>query len=192
MNGIYIALSILLVLFTRCTSPIPKESTLKVPVNVTKQLNSDKLKESTLKVKVKVTNKLKSDYYRNVKGVFYSINIDLINNTDSIIYFWILSSEWDLNWIFNTHKMYVSMKEGRGEKNVPVLKQIEPGHKITYNGTLIIENTSVIKNHKNVKLGFVLIKKGETSGNGDFDRVLHDKIKRKKDIIWSDAFKIKE
>jgi len=193
MNRIYIILGIFLLLFTRCTSPKPKESTLKVPVNVTKQLNSDKPRESTLKVQVKVTNKLNSDQFKDVKGVvFYSINIDLINNTDSIIHFWIYSNDWVLDWIFNTHKMYLSMKEGRGGKNVPVVKQIEPGHKITYNGILCIENTSVIKNHENVKLGFVLIKKEENEGTGGFDRLLYDKIKRKKDIIWSNAFKIKE
>ena len=193
MNRIYITLGIFLVLFTRCTSPKPKESTLKVPVNVTKQLNSDKPKESKLKVQVKVTNKLNSDQFKDVKGVvFYSINIDLINNTDSIIHFWIYSNDWVLDWVFNTHKMYLSMKDGRGGKNVPMVKQIEPGHKITYNGILCIENTSVIKNHENVKLGFVLIKEGETLGNDDFHRLLLYKIKRKKDIIWSNAFKIKE
>jgi hypothetical protein len=193
MNRIFIILSLFLVLFTRCTSPNPKESTLKVPVNVTKHLNTDNPKDSTLKVQVRVINKLNSDQFKDINGVvFYSINIDLINNTDSIIHFWIYSNDWVLDWIFNTHKMYLSMKEGRGEKNVPVLKQIEPGNKITYHGILCIENTSVIKNHSDLRLGFVLIKKEETSGNGDFHTVLRDKIKKKKDIIWSDAFKIKE
>ena len=145
MKRIFITLSILLLLFTRCTSPKPKESTLKVPVNVTKQLNSDKPRESTLKVQVKVTNKLNLKDFPGYNGVFYSINIDLINNTDSIIHFWIWSNEWDLNWIFNTHKMCVIMKEGMGEKNVPEVKQIEPGHKITYDGFLRIRNNSVIK-----------------------------------------------
>jgi hypothetical protein len=77
MNRIFIILSMFIVLFTNCTSPKPKESTLKVPVNVTKQLNSDKPKESTLKVQIKVNNKLNSEEYKKMEGVFYSIDIDL-------------------------------------------------------------------------------------------------------------------
>ena len=190
MKRIFITLGIFLVLFTRCTSPKPKESTLKIPVNVTKQLNSDKPRESTLKVQVKVTNKLNLKDFPGYNGVFYSIDIDLINNTDSTIHFWIMSCGWMVNMRFNTVKVY--LKRGDCDKNSSEVKQIEPGQIITYNGILCIRNTSVIKNHKDVKLGFVLIKEEENLGGGDFDRLLHDKIKRKKDIIWSNAFKIKE
>ena len=190
MNRIYIVLGIFLVLFTRCTSPKPKESTLKVPVNVTKQLNSDKPKDSILKVQVRAINKSNSVQFKDVKGVFYSINIDLINNTDSIIQFWIMSCSWDDNFIFNTVKVHLLGWDCN--KNSPEICQIAPGQIKTYNVILCIRNNSVIKNHKDVKLGFVLIKKEENLGGGDFDRLLHDKIKREKDIIWSNAFKIKE
>ena len=179
-----------IVLFTNCTSPKPKESTLKVQVNVPKQLNSDKPKESRLRVQVKVNNKLTSEEYKKMEGVFYSIDIDLINDTDSTIHFWMMSCSWMDNMRFSTAKAYLYL--WGCDKNWPELCQIESGHKITYNGVLRIENASIIKNHKDIKLGFVLIREGETSGNSDFERVLSDKIKRKKDFIWSNAFKIKE
>ena len=191
MNRIFIILSMFIVLFTNCTSPKPKESTLRVPVNATKQLNSNKPKESTLKVQVKVNNKLNSEEYKKMEGVFYSIDIGLINDTDSTIHFWMMSCSWMDNMRFSTAKAYL-YKWGGCNKNVPELKQIEPGHKITYNGIICIRNASFFRNHKDVKLGFVLIRKGETSGDSDFERVLSDKIKRKKDFIWSNAFKIKE
>ena len=190
MNRIYIVLGIFLVLFTRCTSPKPKESTLKVPVNVTKLLNSDKPKDSILKVQVRAINKSNSVQFKDVKGVFYSINIDLINNTDSIIRFWIMKCSWQDNWVSNTDSMHLIDRACDG--NFPIHTQIEPGQKITFNGIIVIANTSVIKNHNDFRLGFVLIKKGESSGDSDFRRVLRDKIKTKKDIIWSNAFKIKE
>ena len=76
--------------------------------------------------------------------------------------------------------------------NYPHVIQIEPGQKITYNGILQIANTSVIENHADVRIGFVLIKEKEIFDYYDFFKILHDKIKAKKDIIWSDAFKIKE
>ena len=179
-----------IVLFTNCTSPKPKESTLRVPVNATKQLNSNKPKESTLKVQVKVNNKLNSEEYKKMEGVFYSIDIGLINDTDSTIHFWMMSCSWMDNMRFSTAKAYLYL--WGCDKNCPELYQVESGHKITYNGVLCIENASIIKNHKDIKLGFVLIRAGETSGNSDFLRLLSDKIKRKKDFIWSNTFKIKE
>ena len=190
MNRIYIVLGIFLVLFTRCTSPKPKESTLKVPVNVTKQLNSDKPKDSILKVQVIATNKLNSDLYKGRKEVFYSINIDLINSSDSIINFWIMKCSWQDNCVFNNESLHLYPSKCDG--NYPHVIQIEPGQKIAFDGIIQITNTSVIKNHNDVKLGFVLIKEMEISEYYDFFKVLHDKIKRKKDIIWSNAFKIKE
>jgi hypothetical protein len=191
MNRIFITLSIFIVLFTNCTSPKPKESTLKVQVNAPKHLNSNKPKESTLKIRVKVNNKLNSEEYKKMEGAFYSTDIYLINDTDSTIHFWMMSCSWMDNMRFSTDKAYL-YKWGGCNKNVPELKQIEPGQKITYNGITCIRNTSFFRSQNDVKLGFVLIRKGETSGNSDFERVLSDKIKSKKDFIWSNAFKIKE
>jgi hypothetical protein len=190
MNRIYITLSVFLLLFTRCISPQPKETPLKDPSNVTKQLNANKPKESTLKVQVSVIDKLNSEYYKEMGGIFYTLNIDLINNTDSTIQIWMMSCSWMENMLSNTAKAH--LLGCNCDKNCPELYKIKSGQAITYNGILRVKDTSVLKNHQEVKLGFVLIKEGETSGNGDFYRILSDKIKRKKDFIWSNTIVFKE
>jgi hypothetical protein len=45
-------------------------------------------------------------------------------------------------------------------------------------------------NKGEARLGFILIRKNETSGGSDFNKVLEHKYKERKDIIWSKPFKI--
>lgn len=148
-----------------------------------------KAKETNLKVKINIINKLDPNKFKEDSGTFYSINIELINNTDSIFRFWIMSCTYGSNLIFNMDSIgfyyypYCT-------KNIPVIKEIHPKQKLSYNGILwIIGNLKNIK-RQNLKLGFILIKENEIYRDIEFWRILHDKINKKKDIIWSDTFKI--
>lgn len=38
-----------------------------------------------------IIEKLESEKYYNIEGSFYSAEIDIVNNTDSVVSFWIMS-----------------------------------------------------------------------------------------------------
>ena len=150
--------------------------------------NTHKIKKNGLEVQVKVLNQLDISNYRGAEGVLYSVKIDLINNTDSVVRFWTMLCSWEDNWLFNFDSIWLYYPGC--DKNFPVVKQIEPCQKLTYNS--IIEILSDINNLKGkyIKLGFILIKEKEMSDDIDFRPLLHKKRKEKKDIIWSEPFKI--
>ena len=167
MNKLLITLG-LFVLFYQCTSHKPKETNMKV--------------------QVKISNKL-DDEFRNKKTTFYSVNIDLINDTDSTVSFWLMSCSWQDNWIINSDS--VRFYYQGCDSNFPELKQILSGQKLTFIGILQVLSPLKIEIEKDFMIGFVEIKQHEYLVNSDFRNVLIAKIKDKKDIIWSKAFKFK-
>ncbi len=167
MNKLLITLG-LFVLFYQCTSHKPKETNMKV--------------------QVKISNKL-DDEFRNKKTTFYSVNIDLINDTDSTVSFWLMSCSWQDNWIINSDS--VRFYYQGCDSNFPELKQILSGQKLTFIGILQVLSPLKTGIEKDFKIGFVEIKQHEYLVNSDFRNVLLAKIKDKKDIIWSKAFKFK-
>lgn len=50
--------------------------------------NTYSSKEPDMKIVVNIIAKLSQDNFKGKEGSFYSINIDLINNTASIVCFW--------------------------------------------------------------------------------------------------------
>jgi len=149
---------------------------------------TNKSNESKMKVQINVVEKLDPDKFKGQKGTFYSANINLINNTDSVTHFWIMSCSWQDNWIFNYDNMH--LYNGGCDKNIPKLRHIERGQTLNFNGIVQILDTLTITNQKDLLLGFVIIKEPEILGVTDFKSVLIDKINNRKDIIWSDTFKI--
>jgi hypothetical protein len=141
-----------------------------------------------MKVQVKISNKL-DDEFRNKKTTFYSVNIDLINDTDSTVSFWLMSCSWQDNWIINSDS--VRFYYQGCDSNFPELKQILSGQKLTFIGILQVLSPLKTGIEKDFKIGFVEIKQHEYLVNSDFRNVLLAKIKDKKDIIWSKAFKFK-
>ena len=151
--------------------------------------NTHKIKKNSLEVQVKVLNQLDISNYKGPVGVFYSANIELINNTDTIIRFWTWYCSWERNWLFDIDSIWLYYPGC--DKNYPIIKQIDPGQKLTYNSTIeILSDIKSVKG-KDIKLGFILIKDKEISDDGFFHDLCIYKRKKKKDIIWSQPFKIK-
>lgn len=144
-------------------------------------------KDSTrITTHINVLKKVTPNDLNVVKGFYYSIEVKLSNNTDSILNFWTMNCSWQSNWVFtdNCIRFLVNCP-----KNYPIVKQIEPQQKIVYNGTIELIGLPKDFLGREFKIGFVLVKKDE-SNIIDFVSDLRDKIKEKKDIIWSESFKI--
>ncbi len=122
---------------------------------------------------------------------FYKANIDLINNCDTIIHFWIMTCSWEDNFIFNNDSFLYFYNAGC-DGNFPKLVQIEPNNKISYTGIIDIADTSTNLNYKTYKLGFLLIKEKEYDYNDDYHLLINEKIKNKDAIIWSNEFRLKK
>jgi len=146
------------------------------------------MKEPNMKVQINIKSKLNAKKIKEQKDTYYSINIDLVNNTDSIARFWIMSCSWQDNWIFNRNTVFFYIQGC--DKNYPTIKQIEPGQKLTYNGIIQCKNNAKLNKETDIRLGFVLIKEHDVLKISDFKDVLINKIKKQKDIIWSEPFKI--
>ena len=133
----------------------------------------------------------------------------MINNSDSVICYWIMNCSWDDNWIFDNKQLSLYPQECT--RNFPVKEQINPYHKKVIKSIVYVKdslkltkdkyfkgNNIYVKirpdyiNGKFFRIGFVLVKKEEVSTTSDFREILYDKIKEQKDVIWSDPFKIGE
>jgi hypothetical protein len=139
-----------------------------------------KSKQPKIKVQVEIIDKLSLEKF---KGSFYSVRINLINNTDSIVRFWVMSCSWQDNWIFNSDKLYL-FNEGC-DKNCPVIKELKPKQNITFNGIVCIEKLDCLK-QDNINIGFIFVKEKEFVDDNtiDFRDILYRKKEKKKDITW--------
>jgi hypothetical protein len=149
-------------------------------------------KESNLKVNVNVISKLDPKIIYNKEVPLYSIDIDLINHTDSVVRFWIMNCSWPDSWISN-HNL-VGLYCCVCDMNYPVIRQIDAGQKITFKGTLMVLDSLEDVKKYDLKLGFVFVKEKDYSikDGGSFRELVLDKGKESKDIIWSELFRIKE
>lgn len=152
--------------------------------------STHKSKEANMRVQVKIINRLEADNFKNKKATFYYVSLDLINNTDSTVSFWMMSCSWQDNWIINSDSARFYYQGC--DSNFPELKQILSGQKLTFVGILQFLSPLQSEIEKDFKIGFVEIKQHEYLINSDFRSVLLPKIKDKKDIIWSEAFKLND
>jgi len=156
------------------------------------QCNTHKLRDSNFKVKVTIIEKLSPDKFKNlnIKGNFYSANIELSNNTDSIFSFWIMNCSWQDNFTFNTDS--IGFFSWGCDKNFQVLKQLVPHQKLIYKVIIHVLYPSNVRNKTDMKLGFIWIKQEEYGifKYIDYQALCNNKIRDKKDILWSDPFKI--
>lgn len=143
-------------------------------------------KPDNLTIKISAVKEINPIFEDENRLKFYSLNLDLINNTDSIFKFWTNSCSWQSNWIFNvkTITLYVDCP-----KNVPIISYIKPHDRITYNAIIDLNDTVQIRSIE-AKVGFVVVKQKEVTKESDFIEILRGKIKNKKDIIWSESFKL--
>lgn len=148
---------------------------------------SGRQKKSNLKVNVVVLGKLSKDDFRGENGDFYSVRIDLVNNTDSIFDFWIMSCSWDVNFISDRKTLFGLYNRGC-DKNELKLKQIKSGETLSYYGVIQILESSIIEKKEKVKLGFIVIREYEISSRSSFRILLSKKRLKECDIVWSNLF----
>ena len=163
MNKLFLGLSILILL------------------NSCKTLNS---KEQRLRIKIDQIEKIPSSVLNLKSGDFYSVKINLINNTDSTIRFWMMSTSWWDNWIFNSDGICFYWLTCN--HNFPSIKELLPHKNLTLNSIIEVCDTSNNKIKQGLKLGFILINKNEYSFEKDYFEILLDKKNKHKDIIWCD------
>jgi hypothetical protein len=117
------------------------------------------------------------------QGIFNSVRLDLVNNTDSVQYYWTESCSWQANCIPDNKSItwYVMCP-----KNVPVLINLPPHYTKSYFGIIEYKDSTIFDGRK-FKIGFVFIRKNEVRSDLDYNPILDDKIKNRKDIIWSNS-----
>jgi len=147
-----------------------------------------KPKESNIKIQVKVIDKIDINKFKDFGCYFYSVDIELCNNTDTLIQFWTMTCSWQDNWISTTDSLRL-FNEGC-TRNFPKIEQINPRGKMACKSIICVMSSLNYIKKKCIKLGFVLIKKNEISKDSEFAKVLSKKIKERKDIIWSEPFKL--
>ena len=143
--------------------------------------------EQMISSKISIIERVDAHSLKLEKGRFYSIKLDLTNNTDSTVNYWTMSCSWQVNWISENKdfRFYIYCP-----KNVPALEQLKPKETKSYNGIIELVDTSEFDVTKNYKLGFVLIKSNEVIRDIDFYSALDKKITLGKDIYWSEPFRI--
>jgi hypothetical protein len=119
---------------------------------------------------------------------YNSVKIDLLNNSDSDLYYWTNSCSWQSNWILDNNSItwYVMCP-----KNIPILVKLLPRDSKSYYG-LVEFTDSTFSAIKKFKIGFVFVRKNEVQSDFDFIPILRDKIENKKDIFWSNSLKPKQ
>jgi|WetSurMetagenome_2_1015567.scaffolds.fasta_scaffold03112_4 hypothetical protein len=108
------------------------------------------------------------------------LKIDLLNNSDSVLYLWTNSCSWQSNWIPDNKSISWIVE---CPKNIPVLVKLAPHEKQTRYGIVELPDSPTEK----FKLGFVLIRKNEVLNDFDFIPILRGKIKSKTDMFWSNS-----
>ena len=141
-------------------------------------------KKKSLQVKVGLVTKIFPSTINEKVGEFYSIKLNIINNTDSTVRFWRLSCWWEDNWVFTSKNIVFHYP--KCYKNSLDIEEILSGKSLTYSGILQVINNKNLNIEKGFKLGLILVKDNEYRMDMDFDKILLDKKNRNKDIIWCD------
>jgi len=154
-------------------------------------------KESKIKMNFTILNKIENKRENNSEYVYYAAEINLINNTDSIFEYWTNTCSWPENFVFSFDSTYVPYDTldiylGYScPSNYPIIHQIKPKDKITIKTVIRYINSNNYLQDKKIKLGFIVIEKKELSELGDnYFGLFFKKSKNRKDIIWSEPFKI--
>lgn len=135
-----------------------------------------------LEIKVSVSNKISYQSSFVKKCELYPVRINLINNTDSVLQFWVMSCSWERSFIFNSD--VISFFNLGCDKDIVDMVKLKSGETKTYNGYLRVSNESKFKMAPVLKLGFVLIRENVSFSESEFLNVLVEKKNKKKDIIW--------
>jgi len=116
-----------------------------------------------------------------IHGSFNPVKLELLNNTDSTLYYWTNSCSWQSNWIPD-HKSITWVVEC--PKNSPVLVKLMPHETQSHYGIVELTDSAILIGGE-YKLGFVLVRKNEVNSDFDFLPILRGKINTNTDIFWS-------
>ena len=145
-------------------------------------------------VKIDNIHKVPKDSIKGWKSLLYSIDLSLINNTDSIINFWMFNCGWEENFITNFHDIRI-IGPLECTRNFTKTYKIEKNQALTRHGLISIPDSSYLGN--NLRVGFIYIDSDEeyrlveilpTPPGDSLSLKRHNTHKK---IIWSDYFKIK-
>lgn len=145
-------------------------------------------KESAIVINAGIIEKPDKDLFKDISGTFYSLHIEIVNNTDSVFRFWTMSCSWQVNWVFSNENLHL-FNYGC-DSNYPMIIEILPGNAITYDGIIRIQGELGHDTIYNTRLGLICIKEKEVNSLEDFHKVLEEKFNTKQGIIWSSPFRV--
>ena len=147
--------------------------------------NTVNKKPKKIEIKVDVSNKVIYQSFHLKKKELYPVKITLINNTDSAQQFWTMSCSWEGSFVFNSD--LISFFNLGCDKDIVINIKLASKEIKTYNGYLSISNELKSRNKTNLKLGFILIHDNISYSESVFSKVLHEKKRKKEDVIWCDV-----
>lgn len=118
----------------------------------------------------------------------YQIDIHLINKTDSVVLFGVVSCFWQENFLSNNQCCHIL---GRSDCDFSSLDTmvIDPHNEISFNAGLCIDKSCVGLKRK-VRVGFIFIKYSEIR-TVDYESILLERRKNKSNVIWSNQIYLK-
>jgi hypothetical protein len=152
--------------------------------------NTSCKKDKQISVRIMQVEKLDRKNFENLEGTFYSVKIAMINNTDTVFSFWSMTCSWELTWITNSRKF--SLLGRNCDINFPILRKINPGKELVFNGIIISNDTILQKGQNIVKLGFILIKENEYNKTKGLFFVVMEKFEEKDHTLWSNPIELRE
>jgi len=114
---------------------------------------------------------------------YFKCELEILNNSDTIFYFWSMNCSWYENWI-STSDSVLLINKGCA-KNFPELYELYPKKGFKYNCIVGFKDSYKSLGKMEYKFGFVHVMKCDLSSPAEFDRILYLKKKNLKDIIWS-------
>jgi hypothetical protein len=142
-----------------------------------------------IEIRIMKIDKIESESSSDSEDNFYSINIDLINNSNTDFNFWSMTCAWEQNWTSDSPYLKFANEENC-ELNYPHVIYLERNNKCSFNGIIRVSKKNLPKNQE-YKLGFLFVAETEyRRSKDDFNEILIQKFKKHKDIIWSNPFKL--
>ena len=143
-----------------------------------------------IRIKAEIKSRIDFDNYQtDKKPIYLYTQITLINNTDSVLNYWLMSCSWEDNFVFNCN--YLNFYFPDCIHNSPQLSKLLPYESKIFNCIVKLNENSNNDFKDTCRIGFIFIKDFEYSltKDSDFRQLLINKVKRKF-VLWSNTFSI--